>query len=233
MTHHDHTGSEHRCGDDVAAYALGALDGAEAERFRAHLRTCSICRDELAAFADVVHALPLSAPRHHAPAGMRRNVMREVKAEARASSRTQPSPRPRRTPGWLTLRPALALGVAALAAAAVVIGIGSGGSPASRIVHAKVTGQGYAELRLGDGHAELVVNHFPAPTTGRIYEVWLVRPGAAVAPTKALFSVNSAGQGDVDVPGSLHGVAKVLVTSEPAGGSLHPTRAPVIAASLT
>ena len=231
MNFDDRTG--HRCGDDVAAYALGALDAPEAARFRAHLDTCSICRDELAAFEDVVHALPLSVPRHHAPAGMRRNVMRAVKADAKASARAT-KPAPRRTPSWLTLRPAMALGMAAIVAVAVIIGVGSGGSsPTSRIIHAQVAGHGYAELRVGNGHAELVVNHFPAPSTGRIYEVWLERAGVAPSPTKALFSVNSAGQGDVDVPGSLHGVAHVLVTSEPAGGSLHPTRTPVINASLT
>jgi hypothetical protein len=34
------------------------------------------------------------------------------------------------------------------------------------------------------------------------------------------------------VPGSLHGVSTVLVTPEPAGGSLVPTHPAVISASL-
>ena len=37
---------------------------------------------------------------------------------------------------------------------------------------------------------------------------------------------------DGGVPGDLHGVTKVLVTQEPAGGSLVPTSAPVIVAPL-
>jgi hypothetical protein len=82
-------------------------------------------------------------------------------------------------------------------------------------------------------HAELVVHRFQAPPPGQIYEVWLQRgkTGAAI-PTKALFSVNDAGDADVDVPGDLHGVTQVMVTREPAGGTEQPTHPPVIRAYL-
>jgi hypothetical protein len=60
-----------------------------------------------------------------------------------------------------------------------------------------------------------------------IYEVWLSR-GTAPEPTDALFGVTTHGSGAVAVPGSLHGVKEVLVTSEPLGGSLHPTSTPLI-----
>ena len=64
----------------------------------------------------------------------------------------------------------------------------------------------------------------PAPPPGRIYEVWLEHGTAAPQPTDALFSVTSPAAGSVGVPGDLHGVSKVLVTDEPLGGSLKPTR---------
>ena len=54
--------SEHDCGGDAAAYALGALDRQEADAFRAHLESCVVCRDELAAFRPVVDQLPMTAP---------------------------------------------------------------------------------------------------------------------------------------------------------------------------
>ncbi len=41
-----------------------------------------------------------------------------------------------------------------------------------------------------------------------------------------------AGCGDIGVPGDLRGVTAVMVTQEPAGGSRVPTRAPVIVARL-
>ncbi len=50
----------------------------------------------------------------------------------------------------------------------------------------------------------------------------------------ALFSVTAHGDGQVDLPGNLHGVSLVMVTPEPApGGSTAPTHPPVISASLT
>jgi hypothetical protein len=62
--------------------------------------------------------------------------------------------------------------------------------------------------------------------------VWLKRGAAAPAPTPTLFSVTRAGAADVGVAGSLRGVTEVLVTPEPAGGSLVPTHTPVIVARL-
>ena len=89
-----------------------------------------------------------------------------------------------------------------------------------------------AQLRLAPDRASLVVHHFAQPPAGKIYEVWLVRGKGAPQPTMALFSVTSAGNGVVEVPGSLEGVSSVLVTPEPMGGSLRPTHAPVISVSL-
>ena len=62
----------HQCGEDVAAYALGALEPAEAERFAAHLGTCTVCRDELESFRSVVDVLPMTAPQFKASSRLRR-----------------------------------------------------------------------------------------------------------------------------------------------------------------
>ena len=85
---------------------------------------------------------------------------------------------------------------------------------------------------LGAGHAELVVSGMRQPPPGKIYEVWLKRGAGAPRPTDALFGVTSQGSGSASVPQSLHGVREVLVTSEPRGGSLHPTSQPVIVVTL-
>jgi hypothetical protein len=71
----------------------------------------------------------------------------------------------------------------------------------------------------------------PAPPAGRIYQVWLQKPGQDPAPTDALWSVNAQGDAEVAVPGSLEGVEAVLVTDEPEGGSPAPTRDAVISAA--
>lgn len=223
------------CGTDVAAYALGALEPVEAEAFATHLATCDVCREELAEFESVVSTLPMSVPRHAAPDGLRERVLTAVAAEAR-SDRT-PAPRPLRW-RWSALpRPALALGAAMAVIAIAVLGavaLNGGGSPATRVYSAQVTGsRASAKVAVTGGHAELIVRHMPPPPPGKIYEVWLARASGPPQPTTALFSVTRNGSGDVAVPGNLRGVRVVMVTPEPAGGSRAPTHSPVISAKLT
>jgi anti-sigma-K factor RskA len=218
------------CGEDVAAYALGALEPAEAEAFASHLDACTVCRDELESFQSVVGLLPMTAPAFKASSRLRRRVRRAIEAEPRGGA-----PAVERSRSWIpSWAPRPVLGVAAglaVIAIALVIVFTSGGS-STRVVQAQVTGSGTASLKISGGRGELVVRHFAAPPKGKIYEVWLVRGRAAPQPTSALFGVTADGSGDVDVPGSLHGVDQVLVTPEPAGGSKVPTHTPVIAAQL-
>jgi anti-sigma factor RsiW len=221
------------CSGDVAAYALGALDPAEAEAFEAHLRSCAVCPVDLVAFRQVADDLAISAPHRPAPASLRRQVLRAVADEPRLD----PAARRERRHSRLSFsfpRPALALstGFAVVVAAVLVAVFALSGGSSGRTVSAQVTGPGRAALKLSGDRAQLVVHHFPAPPQGKIYEVWLQRGSAAPSPTSALFSVTGSGDGDVDVPGSLKGVSHVLVTPEPAGGSQHPTHAPVITATL-
>jgi len=225
--------SEYReCGSDAAAHALGALEPAEADAFRRHLASCAVCQDEVAVFEQAVDLLPMSAPQYPPPRGLRRRVMRTVRAQPHAP--VPSSARARVRTGWP--RTALAGGIAAMAVAVAIVAVtlsGGSGAGSPRIVQASVVGlPGSAQLRLSGGRAELVVSHLAPPPPGHVYEVWLKRPRQPPAPTSALFSVTSEGSGDVAVPGSLHGVSAVLVTPEPDGGSPRPTHAPVIVAHL-
>lgn len=210
------------CVDNAAAYALNALEPGEATEYERHLHRCADCRDALATFQGVADTLPMAAPQYRAPAGLRRRVIRGVRTDSRR--------RPR-----IVLRRAPALaGAAAVALAAVVVAIasiGTHGATGPNLLHATVRGSsGTAELRIDGGRADLIVHHMPAPSAGRIYEVWLERPGSAPAPTSALFSVNAGGAADVGIPGELRGVSHILVTQEPAGGSRVPTGPAVIVA---
>jgi anti-sigma-K factor RskA len=117
----------------------------------------------------------------------------------------------------------------------VLIAVGLSGHAKLTVTEGKGLGRArtaQVSLRQRDGHSELVVAHMPQPAVGRIYEVWLSRGAGDVKPTNALFSVTGAGSGSVDVPTSLHGVREVMVTSEPAGGSLHPTSKPLLQVAL-
>jgi anti-sigma-K factor RskA len=223
------------CGGDPAAYVLGALEPSEVDTFRAHMETCVVCRDEVVAFERTVDALALAVPQYRAPRGVRRRVLRVVRAEARGQP-AHAQPRRALASGWLAGRPARAgLAVAALATvvAAVAIGVTVGSSSGARTLQASVVGlSGSARVHVANGRAELIVEHLPPPPAGRIYEVWLKRGAAAPSPTPTLFSVTRTGAGDIGVAGSLRGVTEVLVTPEPAGGSLVPTHAPVIVAHI-
>lgn len=216
----------HDCGADAAAYALGALEPDEAERFKAHLEDCVVCRDELTAFQQVTDALPMAAPQHAVPRRLRRRVLGEVRSDARHNE-TRAAADTRRTvprirPAW-----AGALAGAVAVAVAVVIVVGSGSS--TRVISASV---GHAQLRISGGHAELIVDRLPQAANRHIYEVWLERAGGQPQPTTALFGVTRSGTADVGVPGNVHGVSEVMVTQEPAGGSPHPTTNAVIVAHL-
>jgi anti-sigma factor RsiW len=222
-----------RCAEDVAAYALGALEAAEAEAFRAHLRTCPVCPSELAAFRQVVDELAAGAPVRPAPRQLRRRVMRAVADEPRLDAAARRARQDRNRPWIRVPRPGLTLPGAGLVAAAiaviVVLATGSGGS--SRTYAARVVGSGTAAVHVSGDHGQLVVHDFAAAPRGEIYEVWLQR-GRSYRSTTALFGVTRDGDASVEVPGDLKGVSHILVTAEPAGGTRQPTHPPVIDATL-
>jgi anti-sigma factor RsiW len=228
-----HTGDY---GAEVAAYALGALQPAEAEAVRRHLETCVVCTEELASLQQVVDVLPEGAPRHRASKALRRRVLAEVGGDGTRPERTRWRGSRQLRPAFATRRPALALGalLAAVVIAIAGVELGSSGSGRTEVFSAQVVGSsGSAEIRVTDGHGELVVHHFAPPPAGQIYEVWLARSNRKPQPTSALFSVTPTGDAAVAVPGDLHGVQQVMVTPEPAGGTKVPTHPAVITAELT
>jgi len=201
---------------DAAPYLLGALDPEEARAFVDHLEGCAICRDDVAALAPVLEALPTSAPAQRVPRALRRRVLRAARAEPKASprgwSRWLRNLRRSAPAGWLAL-------AASMAAAAVVVQIATP-RPHERVI-------GHAQLRITRDSGKLVVARLPALPADRTYEVWL-QSGTRPPVPSALFAVTARGTADVDVPADLHGVTRLLVTVEPRGGSVHPTTPAVI-----
>jgi anti-sigma-K factor RskA len=243
---------EHR--DDAGAWVLGALPDAERERFAAHLAGCEVCAREVADLQMVADTLPLAATPVVPPPELKDRIMSVVRAEAavmeaggpapdRDAAPPDAAPRPRRERrSWWRL-PSLALRpIPAAVAAAVLIAIGVGGGvlltggDEGRTVDAQVVAPSApaarASLTTDDGRATLRVRDFPAPPQGRVYQVWLKRPGRDPEPTRALFTPRG-GRAVVEVRDGVGGVEQVLVTDEPRGGSRVPTRAPVVVARLT
>jgi hypothetical protein len=180
----------------------------------------------------------MAVPQYPPPPGLRRRVLRAAKAEPRPRNAVGPRPRSR----WALLPRARGARAALTAVAGLVVVVAligvvrlhAGRSAGSRVLPASVvSSRGTAQLRIADGHAQLIVRHLPLPAAGRIYEVWLRRGNQAPAPTRALFSVTPGGAADIGVPGGLDGVSEVLVTQEPAGGSRVPTGPAVIVAATS
>jgi hypothetical protein len=74
--------------DDLEAYALGALDSANAERVARHLSTCGSCRGDAASLAEVVGALPDTVtPREPRPE-LRERLLAAARIDAREPVRT-------------------------------------------------------------------------------------------------------------------------------------------------
>jgi hypothetical protein len=178
--------------------------------------------------------LPATVPSVSAPKALRQRVLATVRSEAEllnAAGAKADRP-PRRANRWRS-RPmtlAIAGAIAACAAAAAIV-INSGSSPHEHVISAQIATSirgAHASLYQIDNRSNLVVTGMPQPALGKIYEVWLNRGGASPQPTDALFSVTNRGSGSVAVPENLHGVKEVMVTSEPLGGSSHPTSPPLI-----
>ena len=56
-----------QCGEDAAAYVLGALEPAEAEAFRRHLADCPACQKEVAELEQVTGSLADEPARYEVP----------------------------------------------------------------------------------------------------------------------------------------------------------------------
>lgn len=220
---------DHHPADDVAAYALGALEEPEARDLARHLEGCSECAAELDRLSLAVAALPLSAPQLAAPETLRRRVLTEIGGSVPTRARGRiPLP-------WLVTAPRVLAPLAAgLLVAAVIVAVALSGGSSNRVVSAHVSiPAAAARLQVSGSRGELIVDHMPQPPAGKIYEVWLARRGSPAAiPTDALFDVQRSGTTVIPVPASLSGVTAVMVTAEPLGGSRHPTSNPVIVAHL-
>jgi anti-sigma-K factor RskA len=228
--------------DSVGAYLLGALEPGELDHFEAHLAECEICRRDVADLQVAADALPVSVPLVSPPPALKDRIMAVVESEAEllaASGRRADEPeRPRRRraggrrfAGWL-MRPGVALACALvlLAGGGLAAILLTGGDETRTVVAETQSPRADVRLEIHEDSSVLVAKNMPAPPSGRIYQVWLKRPGKDPEPTSVLWSTRHDGSAEVAVPGSLEGVEAVLVTDEPPGGSEEPSKPPVISA---
>lgn len=227
--------------DDLAAFALGALEDGEQRTVGAHVADCISCAADADAYRDalVVYA---GAAETAAPDLRARIVARARPVPARGAAI------PSRRRSWIfgLTRPLPAFVTAALAILLLVSVAGAAQArrdadayaaalsaiPGARVV-ALQSASGGSELRgsvvIPEAGAPYVLLRVPAPPSGRAWEAWVLRGGT---PLPAGIS-QSGGLVTITLTAPFASGDGVAVTLEPSTGSSAPTTAPVLAVPRT
>jgi anti-sigma-K factor RskA len=218
--------------DLTPAYALNALDGADARRYEAHLARCERCQSELAELSESAGALAYAADTPMPSAELRARILDRARAE-------RPNVVPLR-PRWVG--PVIAAAaVAACAAIAFGIWAFSLTSKLDRREADLARQQGVTQILAqpgshkisfsrgtlvvgADGKGALLLSKLADPGSGRTYEAW-VADGGAPRPA-GLFAGGTSVAVLLDQP--VRDGATVMVTEEKAGGTEAPSQAPFL-----
>jgi anti-sigma factor RsiW len=222
--------TEHRRWEqELAAYALDALEPEETEAVEAHLAECERCRDDLRWLEPAVELIPESVSQVTPPPSLRADLMAVVNREARAEER-------RRSPaGWRSwlLRPATAV-AAALAVVAGIVGYAvrgdEEGATVSEVEVAPRVEGAVAVLEHEGDAGTLRVGNAPELDGGEVYQVWIAR-GDSVEPSTA-FRPDANGAAAANIPSGLDDADRVMVTREPSAGAQEPSSDPIFTAAL-
>ncbi|HET6478769.1 MAG TPA: anti-sigma factor [Actinoplanes sp.] len=223
-------------------YVLDAVDDIERASFERHLRECDPCRaevDELrettARLADSTWSVP--------PPRLRENVLAEI-GRTRQVSLSDSPPAKRKSFRWQRLTAAAAAVVAAVGAGTTVYAVQDQRVRRERVVAEQARAQAerarailaapdvvlrrqavstggrvtVATSRLHN--AGVVVLDAGAAPSGRVYQLWTIRPGGGPVSAGVLHQGQEA---DVVVLDGLPGATDVGLTVEPPNGSATPT----------
>jgi anti-sigma-K factor RskA len=218
-----------RWGDELAAYALGALEPGEGADLERHLAGCEECRTELEWLRPAVQLLPESVKQVEPPPALRGRLMEQVRSEAeRPKTKWSLRLGGRR----LGLRPLAGLAAAALVVAALggyaISGGGSGGGETT-VVAGRSPGV-TAEVVSRGGTGTLRLANLHQLPRDKVLQAWVQR-GNQVVSAKALFVPNPDGTATATID-DMNGVNTVMVTAEPRGGSTQPTSAPIVRVAI-
>ena len=226
--------------EDLAGYALGALEGPEGIRVETHVARCVTCASVLAQYRAIVSTLPIGldpvAPPPEAWAAIRAEARRRrLPVGQGAGSRVRPNWRRAMWPVLTTLVASLLVWNVVLQRELTRRAPGPAPGPEvealsrrpGRLVVLAGTGQPGASARLFvavDGGGHLAISGLTPLPRGRTYQLWFIRTGASAA-TGGTFRVDARGLAwaKADVPASLDEVRAIAVTEEPVPGSVSPT----------
>jgi anti-sigma-K factor RskA len=204
--------------EDVAVYALGALPADQAQKVRAHMNACAICREEHRRLAPAVNALAHDADPSLTPSPLlKRRIMRAI------------AERPRPNALVYALSAACIVLVAALGAAFAAFG-GTQARQAQLI--ARLTSPQAQHYSVANGEVirtgsalYIALQHAPPLPPGKVYQAWTLPKGVRrMVPSITFVPRNGSALVRLPVDGRL--LAAVALSVEPAGGSKQPTTSP-------
>jgi len=239
----------------LPAFALGALDDAEAAQAQAHVASCAQCARTLDEYRSASTALAYTIPLAELPENLKLHTLqRATQADAKPQKRRTPVPS---LPWWQRLKLTPLLAGAALVIALIALGWNTWqmtqlsqqlaaqrsfmtflayASGNVQVVHGttlapQATGRLYADP--DENTAELVTINMPALDPGHVYQVWLTESNGQKI-SGGTFGVDAGGSGWlwVRAPQQLKTYREVGITTEPRGGSPGPTTGPVLHASI-
>jgi anti-sigma-K factor RskA len=222
--------------DDLAAFALGALEPEEARAVRAHLGGCEVCRAEVSALEETTYAIAATSERE-VPVRLRRAIVERANRD-RATRRGSLA-------GLLDSfrRPvpiAVPVALAVLFAISLAAYVGArndsdryaralSGIAGARVIALTPTGE-VAGVRgslviPADGAPPYLILDLPAPPSGKTWEAWVLRGETPLAAG----ITNERGVTTLVLTTALVDGDGIAVTLEPAGGVDRVTGAPVLA----
>jgi anti-sigma-K factor RskA len=226
--------------ENIPAYVLGALENEDAAALEAHLRTCAVCQEELAAYRAASDNLLMALPPQNPSAALRKRLQRQLPS-------AQKSTRPRLN--WSFSRTAVGLAIVLLLAlnlfsisqvqalqrqqAQLIDQIQNGQMALTMlsyphtqsfpIQHENLTGSLLLDREYNN--AVLILRGLPSVPADQAYQVWLISPNGErtsaglIRPQTDLPYVSAPLSSNQD----LVNFVGVGMTVEPAGGSDSPT----------
>ena len=228
----------------LPAYALGSLDSDEYLLVSQHLAGCPQCQEALAAYEDVVAAMPLAVAEAEPTNSLRQKILDDVgatEAEPRGFKQQSSTSRFR---SFLAATPAWGWAGLAIILLLVTSNILLWGQMESRpnpdtfmvfTLRGTENGPRAEGLLILDKDGDtgtLVVNELSPLDESQQYQLWLI--AGEERTSGAVFSVSDRGYGRayISLPESLSTYTGVGITIEPAGGSPGPTGPKVLGTDL-
>lgn len=242
--------------ENLAAYALGALDAEDVSALEAHLAGCLACQAELADFRSVTSGLLESVPLQQPPAGLRRALIARLPSQQSRTSK--PSANIFERVSWWQIASSLALlfllglnifsnlQIRELQEQQVAMArrlyqdqtaIAMLAYPSTQALPVQSDVENVAGSMLVDKGKEtavLVLWNVPLVEAGKTYQVWLISPEGDRTSGGLFKPVNEQGYTTATIyaPGPFEQYAGIGVTVEPEGGSAGPTSPRVLGVDL-